>query len=101
MPISLLIRASEKDNLTWAEARVSGEFELFKKAACEEIASLEKKGLWVVVKRSSMTQNILPSTWVLKRKRYPDEQIRKYKARFALEEIDNSMFLIMKKRVHQ
>ncbi len=44
MPISLLIRAREKDDLTWAEARVSGEFELFKKAAREEIASLEKKG---------------------------------------------------------
>ena len=29
MPISLLIRASEKDDLTWAEARVAGEFELF------------------------------------------------------------------------
>ena len=44
MPISLLIRASEKDDLTWAKARGSGEFELFKKAAREEIVILEKKG---------------------------------------------------------
>ena len=67
MPIPLLIRASEKVDLAWAEAKVSGEFELFKKAAREEIASLEKKGLWVVVKRSSVKSNILPSTWALKR----------------------------------
>ena len=33
MLISLFIRASENDDLTWAEASVSGEFELFKKAA--------------------------------------------------------------------
>ena len=44
MPILLLIMASEKDDLTWAEARVSGLFELFKKAAHKEIASLEEKG---------------------------------------------------------
>ena len=84
MPISLPIRAGEKDDLTWAEARVSGEFELSKKAVHEEIASLEKKGSWVVVKRSSVKSNILPSTWALKRKRYPDGRIRKYKARFCV-----------------
>ena len=63
---------------------MSGEFELFKKAACEEIASLEKKGSWVVAKRSSVKSNVLPSTWALKRKRYPDGRIRKYKARFCV-----------------
>ena len=77
MPISLLIWTSEKDDLMWAEARVSGEFEVFKKAAREEIASLEKKGSWVVVKRSSVKSNILPSTWASKRKRYLDGRIRK------------------------
>ena len=32
--------ASEKDDLTWAEERVSGKFELFKKAARKETASI-------------------------------------------------------------
>ena len=63
IPISLLIQASKKDDMTWAEARVSGEFNLFKAAAREEISSLEKKESWVVVKRSSVKSNILPSTW--------------------------------------
>ena len=57
---------------------------MFKKAAHEEISSLEKKGSWVVVKRSSVKSNILPSTWALKQKRYPDRRIRKYKARFCV-----------------
>ena len=71
IPISLLIQASEKDDLTWAEVRVSGKFELFKSVAGEEISSLEKKGSWFVAKRSSVKSNILPSTWALKRKRNP------------------------------
>ena len=60
-------------------------FELLKKAAHEEISSLEKKGSWAVVKRSSAKSNILPSNcWALKQKRYPDGRIRKYKARFCV-----------------
>ena len=63
---------------------MSGEFELFKKVAREEISSLEKKGSWVVMKRSSVKINILPSAWALKRKRHPDGRIRKYKALFCV-----------------
>ena len=82
----MLIRASEKGDLMWLEARLSGEFELFKKVAHKEISSLEKKGSWVVVKRSSVKSNILPSTWALKRKRYPNGRIRKYKVWFCIRE---------------
>ena len=57
---------------------------MFKKAAREEIASMEKKGSWAVLKRSSVKSNILPSTWALKRKRYSDGRIRKYKARLCV-----------------
>ena len=32
------------------------------------------------------SKNILPSTWALKRKRYPDGRIRKYKACFCVQE---------------
>ena len=46
---------------------------------------MEDKGLWEVVKISAVSgKNILPLTWVLKRKRYPDDRIRKYKARFSV-----------------
>ena len=101
MPISLLIRAREKDDLTWAEAMVSGEFELSKKAVREEIGSLEKKGSWVVVKRSSVKSNILPSTWALKRKRYPMDRFENIKRGFALGGIDSGMVLIMKRLMHR
>ena len=70
--------------MMWAKSRLSEKFELFKAAAREEIFSLEKKGSWVVVKRSSAKSNILPSTWALKRKEYPNGWIRKYKARFCV-----------------
>ena len=102
MRISLLIRASEKDGLTWAEARVSGEFELFKKVTHEEISSLEKKGLWVAVKRSNVKSNILPSVWVLKRKRRPAlmEESENIKRGFALEGINNCMVSIMRRLMH-
>ena len=85
LPISLMVRAQEKDDLTWAEARVSHEYERFREAALSEIESLEEKGSWEVVSRSSVKgKHILPSTWALKRKRYPDGRIRKYKARFCV-----------------
>ena len=38
----------------------------------------------LVVKRSLVKGYILPSTWALKRKRYPEGRIRKYKARFCV-----------------
>ena len=85
LPISLMVRAQEKDDLTWAEARVSHEYGRFREAALKEIQSLEGKDSWEVVKRSSMKpKNILPSTWALKRKRFPNGRSRKYKAHFCV-----------------
>ena len=85
LPISLMVRAQEKGDLTWAEARVSHEYGRFREAALKEIQSLEEKDSWEVVKRSSVkSKNILPSTWALKRKRYPDGRIRNYKARLCV-----------------
>lgn len=49
----------KKDDLTWGETRVLGEFELLKAVAHEEISSIEKKGSCVVVKRSSVEGNII------------------------------------------
>jgi len=79
-----MIRAKEKDNLTWAEAWVTNEYDLIWAAALEEIKSLSDKKSWKIVKRLLVKGNILPSTWALKRKWYPDGRIRKYKARFCV-----------------
>ena len=80
-----MMQASEKDDLTWAEARVTSEYHKFREAALKEVQSLEGKDSWEVVKRSSVKgKNVLPSTWALKRKRFPDGRIRKYKARFCV-----------------
>ena len=43
LPISLMERAQEKDDLTWAEARVFHECGRFREAALKEIQSLEEK----------------------------------------------------------
>ena len=46
---------------------------------------LEGKDSWEVVKQSSVKgKNALPLTWALKRKRFPDGRIRKYKAQFCV-----------------
>ena len=52
LPLSLTIRVNEKDDLTWAEARVTNEYDLFRAAALEEIKSLSNKQSWKIVKRS-------------------------------------------------
>ena len=84
-----MVRAQETDDLTWAEARVTHEYGCFWEAALKEIQSLDS---WEVVKRSIVkSKNILPSTWALKRKRYPDGGIRKYKARFCVRG-DNQVY---------
>ena len=38
--------------------------------------------VWNVVERVA-GMNILPGTWVFKRKRYPDGKVKKFKARFC------------------
>ena len=80
---------------------MSGEFELFKVAAREEISSLEKKGSWVVVKRSSAKSNILSSTWALKRKRYPMNKVANIKRDSALKGIGSGIILTMKGHMPQ
>ena len=81
---SLAIRAASKDVLTWREARLTNEYEQFREAALKEIRSLEDKGTWeLVLRKLAKDKNILPSTWTLKRKRFPDLRIREYKARFC------------------
>jgi len=72
----LILQASEKDDLTWSEVRMSNEYGKFREAALKEIKSLGGKESWVVVKQSGIKgKNILPSKWALKRKRFLDGRI--------------------------
>jgi hypothetical protein len=49
-----------------------------------EIKSLEEHGTWVEVPISDAKAKILPLTWVLRRKRTPDGEIKKLKARLCV-----------------
>ena len=51
----------------------------FLSAMGKEIAELEAHGIWTIVRKESMSDgaNLLPSTWALKIKRYPDGRMRK------------------------
>lgn len=51
-------------------------------AACVEVETLEEMDAWEVVYRTD-EMNILPSTWAFKCKRFPDNLIKKFKARFC------------------
>jgi hypothetical protein len=53
-------------------------------AAAKEIASLEKNGTWFEVDMSVAKTRILPGTWVFRRKRTPDGEISKFKARYCV-----------------
>jgi hypothetical protein len=49
----------------------------------KEIKTLTDIECWEVVKRVPGS-NVLPSTWPFNMKRYPDESLSKYKARFSV-----------------
>ena len=58
----------------------------FLKATGKEISELESHGTWTIVRNTSMPQGtkLLSSTRAFKIKRYPDERMRKHKARFCI-----------------
>ena len=63
---------ADTDNVTkWMEA------------AAKEVGSLEKNGTSVVVDFDDANTKVLPGTLVFKRKRSPDGEITKYKARYS------------------
>jgi hypothetical protein len=53
-------------------------------AADKEICQLEGKETWDEVPLSSSTVEVIPGTWVFRRKRSPDGTITKWKARWVL-----------------
>ena len=60
-------------------------WEQFIEAMESEINDLEKHGTWIEVDKTSMPEgeNLLPTTWAYKVKRYPDGRLRKFKSRFV------------------
>ena len=62
----------------------TGNIDKWMAAAAKEIQSLEKNGTWIVVPISEAKSKILPGTWVFRRKRTPDGDISKYKARYCV-----------------
>jgi Reverse transcriptase (RNA-dependent DNA polymerase) len=53
-------------------------------AADLEVRTLERMGMWVEVPKSEATRCIIPGTWAFRRKRSPDGEVKKYKARFCV-----------------
>ena len=76
----------DPDLPTYSEAMSSMHSESYKEAMDLEISELQEHGTWVLVPKRSVPvgTKILPSTWVLRAKRYPDGRLRKHKARFCV-----------------
>ena len=75
---------SDPDTLSYDEAMRDADIEKWKVAAHKEIMELEGKGTWEEVPKSQAKTRILPGTWVFKRKRTPDGEILKHKARYCV-----------------
>ena len=83
-PLFLKARAedSNEDNPIWNQA-TNGPFpDKYRKAACNEIETLEVMGSWDVVDHEYV-MNVIRLTWYFKLKPYPDGLIKNYKARFC------------------
>ena len=76
--------ASNPDTLTYDAILQDSELEEWKRAAANEIASLEKKGTWEEVPIDQAQGTILPGTWVFRRKRAPTGHVIKHKGRYCV-----------------
>jgi hypothetical protein len=86
-PIAFAVgKTSDPDNPSLKEAMLSKNADEFSEAMGIEIAALEKNTTWTPMLRSSVPAgtNVLPGTWALKIKRYPDGRVRKFKGRYCV-----------------
>ena len=78
-------KGHDPDTPLYHQAMMRPDADEFRAAQLTEIAALDKKRTWELMLRQDLPPeaNLLPSTWAFKVKRYPDNRIRKYKARFC------------------
>ena len=85
-PLALKAKASKDPDLPSLHESLTGPHaEEFWKAMDKEIASLEGKGTWTVVDRSSLPPGTktVPGTWAQRIKRLPDGRLNKFKSRWC------------------
>jgi len=61
-------------------AKTRSDYKYWKSAVDEEIKALKKNNTWTLVKKPKNAKIIDSSKWVFRLKRYPDDQIKEYKA---------------------
>ncbi|KAI2509754.1 hypothetical protein MHU86_4607 [Fragilaria crotonensis] len=84
-PTAFKATASDPDTLSFDQAMADIEHVTkWMEAAAKEVASLEKNGTWKEVSILEAKTKILPGTWVFRRKRSPDGEVTKYKARYCV-----------------
>lgn len=86
-PLAFSAAANAEDSPNLKEALDGPDREGFIQAMHDEISQLEKFGAWDVVPRTKAIQErrrVLASTWVFKRKRFPDGTVKKLKARICV-----------------
>jgi Reverse transcriptase (RNA-dependent DNA polymerase) len=85
-PLALKVTPSDPDTLTYDAAMSDTPDNVIKwsESAAKEITSLEKNETWTEVDMSDAKTRILPGTWVFRRKRTPDGEISKFKARYCV-----------------
>ena len=86
-PLAFSARANANDDPTFKEAMSGPDREGFLEAMHKEIESLESMKSWIIVPREKAlneSRSIISTTWVFKRKRYPDGSVKKLKARFVV-----------------
>jgi hypothetical protein len=72
---------------------IEGEREQWLKAMDLEIAALVDKNTWTEVPISEARSKILPLTWVHRRKRTPDGEIKKFKSRICVRgDLEEAVF---------
>ena len=85
-PLALKAKTSRDPDVPTLKESLNGPYaEHFWEAMDAEIASLESKGTWEVVERSSIPKGVkpVPGTWAQRIKRLPDGSLNKFKSRWC------------------
>jgi hypothetical protein len=80
------VRGSDPDMPTFAQAMASPQQDYWIEALKAELSELETRETWVKLHVNELPEraNVVPGTWALKIKRFPDGRFREFKARFCV-----------------